>query len=120
MQVSIQLMYMSCFPHTFDKIFMCSLQIYHCHSQSLSLSECFEHNFILLSIDWHRLKKPSKLLDIFIYIYFFFFFFFFYIYIYIYYYIYIFFFFIYILLLLLLLLVGDIPFTGDFNKSAVR
>ena len=110
MQVSNQLIYMSCFPQPFDKIFMCSLQINHCHSQTLSLSECFEHNFILLSIDWQRnvdcLKKPSKLLGIFIYIYLFFFFFYIII--------------IIMFFILLLLLVGDIPFSGDFNKSAVR
>ena len=115
MQVSNQLIYMSCFPQPFDKIFMCSLQVNHCHSQSLSLSECFEHNFILLSIDWQRnvdcLKKPSKLLGIFIYIYLFIYLFIYFLYYYNYF---------FILLLLLLLLVGDIPFSGDFNKSAVR
>ena len=112
MQVSNQLIYMSCFPQPFDKIFMCSLQINHCHSQSLSLSECFEHNFILLSIEWQRnvdcLKKPIKLLGVFIYIYLFIYFFFFLYFYYNYFFI------------LLLLLVGDIPFSGDFNKSAVR
>ena len=109
MQVSIQLIYMSCFPQPFDKIIMCSLQINHCLSQSLSLSECFEHNFILLSIDWlrnvDRLKKTFQAAGHF------------------YLSIYLFIFlslFILLLSILLLVVVGDIPFSGDFNKSAVR
>ena len=114
MQVSIQLIYMSCFPQPFDKIFMCSLQINHCLSQSLSLSECFEHSFILLSIDWLRnvdgLKKPSKLLDIFIYLFIYFFLLL----------LSILLLFILLLFILLLVVVGDIPFSGDFSKSAVR
>ena len=116
MQVSIQLIYMSCFPQPFDKIFMCSLQINHCLSQSLSLSECFEHNFILLSIDWlrnvDRLKKPSKLLDIFIYLFIYLLLLFFFLLLLL--------LFILLLFILLLVVVGDIPFSGDFNKSAVR
>ena len=104
MQVSNQLIYMSCFPQPFDKIFMCSLQINHCHSQSLSLSV----NRLAA-----KRRLPEKTFQaaghfyLYLFIYFLFLFFFFYI-------------IIIIIFILLLLLVGDIPFSGDFNKSVVR
>ena len=120
MQVSIQLFYMSCFPQPFDKIFMCSLQIDHCHSQSLSLSECFEHNFILLSIDWlcHRLPKKTFQASGHFYLYLFIYSFFLFIYLIII--IFLSLLLLLLLLLIIILLVSDIPFSGDFNKSAVR
>ena len=113
MQVSIQLIYMSCFPQPFDKIFMCSLQINHCLSHLNALSTTYPSVNRLAA----KYRSPEKIFQAAGHFY-----------LSIYLFIYLFFFsllldlllFILLLFILLLLVVGDIPFSGDFNKSAVR